>query len=88
MSSFHRTGLVTRNNTFDLSSEQQHRRKICDAIAAASIVHNCAGVDTSQNRYMGVQQFQHFLEDYQEENVDDEKILELIQVRNDCFYYY
>jgi len=52
---YHFADLLTRNTAYDVShstdSSYIQRRKICDAIAVASIVENCAGVDTSQNKY-------------------------------------
>ncbi|XP_060069522.1 uncharacterized protein LOC132549598 [Ylistrum balloti] len=73
------TCIITRNNALDLTKDSQQRRKICDAIAVASIVANCAGVDTSQNRCIGLKEFREFLGDHQEEYLDDEEIIELIQ---------
>ncbi|XP_053407871.1 uncharacterized protein LOC123546334 isoform X3 [Mercenaria mercenaria] len=75
--------ILTRNTTYDLSHSTDpsyvQRRKICDAIAVASIFENCAGVDTSQNRCLSLKEFREFLEDYQEEHLDDADILALIR---------
>lgn len=49
-------------------------------MAVASIVANCAGVESNQNRCLGQREFREFLEDYQEEHLEDEDIIELIQV--------
>ena len=80
------SGILTRNGTYDLhhsnDSSYLQRRKICDAIAVSSIFENCAGVDTAQNRYLGLKEFREFLEDYQEEHLDDQDIIALIQVSN------
>ena len=46
----------------------------------SSIFENCAGVDTAQNRYLGLKEFREFLEDYQEEHLDDPDIISVIQV--------
>ena len=77
-------GILTRNGAYDLhhstDSGYLQRRKICDAIAVSSIFENCAGVDTAQNRYLGLKEFREFLEDYQEEHLDDQDITALIQV--------
>lgn len=73
-------GIITRNSAYDLTKDNQQRRKICDALAVASIVANCAGVESNQNRCLGQREFREFLEDYQEEHLEDEDIIELIQV--------
>ena len=39
-------------------------------------------MDTAQNRYLGLKEFREFLEDYQEEHLDDTDIIALIHVRN------
>ncbi|KAH3786899.1 hypothetical protein DPMN_165014, partial [Dreissena polymorpha] len=75
--------ILTRNTTYDLSHSTDNsyiqRRKICDAIAVASIFENSAGVDTSQNRCLTLKIFREFLEEYQEEHLDDADILALIR---------
>lgn len=45
-------GLLTRNTSLDLlvSRNNSQKKKIFDAIAAASIVTNCAGVDSSKSQ--------------------------------------
>ncbi|KAJ8317113.1 hypothetical protein KUTeg_005017 [Tegillarca granosa] len=73
------TCIITRNSAYDLTKDNVQRRKICDAVAVASIVSNCAGVDSAQNRCLGLKEFREFLEDYQEEHLDDESIIHLIQ---------
>lgn len=77
-------GILTRNGAYDLQHSKDlsylQRRKICDAIAASSIFENCAGVETAQNRCLGFKEFREFLEDYQEEHLDDQDIIALIQV--------
>ncbi|ESO98394.1 hypothetical protein LOTGIDRAFT_114718, partial [Lottia gigantea] len=74
--------VITRNSSQDLSGpENVERHKICDAIAVSSIMSNCAGVESSssQNRCMGWREFREFIYDYQEEELDDNEIIELIQ---------
>lgn len=71
--------LITRNNTFDLSQDNVHRHKICDALAVSSIISNCAGVESTTDRCLGLQEFREFLRDYQDEQLPDHEILELIQ---------
>lgn len=76
--------ILTRNTTYDLNHSTDHsyvqRRIICDAIAVGSMVENSAGRDTSQNRCLGLKEFREFLEDYQEEHLDDADIISLIRV--------
>ncbi|XP_064631376.1 uncharacterized protein LOC135489776 isoform X2 [Lineus longissimus] len=71
-------GLVTRNTSLDQGIEPK-RKKICDAIAVASIVTNCAGVETSKCQYIGLPEFRQFLHEYQEEVYNDHEICKLIQ---------
>ncbi|XP_023223275.1 1-phosphatidylinositol 4,5-bisphosphate phosphodiesterase epsilon-1-like isoform X2 [Centruroides sculpturatus] len=71
-------GLLTRNTPFDFYENNQ-KKKICDAIAAASIVSNCAGVDTSKTLVLGVQEFQSFLYTNQGERVSEKQLISLIQ---------
>ena len=59
------TGLVTRNNTWDLSQDNKHRHKITDAIAVSSIISNCAGVESATDRCLGLAEVRLFLRDYQ-----------------------
>lgn len=72
-------GLITRNNALDTSQDNKHRHKICDAIAVSSIISNCAGVETTADRCLGLQEFREFLRDYQDEHLEDNEVLELIQ---------
>ena len=58
-------GLITRNNTFDISQDNKHRHKISDVIAVSSIISNCAGVESATDRCLGLQEFRQFLRDYQ-----------------------
>ncbi|XP_023235323.1 uncharacterized protein LOC111634715 isoform X2 [Centruroides sculpturatus] len=71
-------GLLTRNTPLDYCDNNQ-RKKICDAIAAASIVSNCAGVDTSKTLMLGLQDFKHFLATYQGEDLSEQDIAHIIQ---------
>ena len=73
------TCVLTRNNPIDFCKDNDQRRMICDALANASIVSNCSGVDTSQSRCLRLKEFREFLEDHQEEHLHDEDIVELIQ---------
>ncbi|GIY69208.1 hypothetical protein CDAR_370871 [Caerostris darwini] len=71
-------GLLTRNTPFDFMDNTQHK-KICDALAAASIVTNCAGVDTSKTLVLGVEEFQRFLEEQQGERRSEQEVISLIR---------
>ncbi|KAG8182202.1 hypothetical protein JTE90_004139 [Oedothorax gibbosus] len=83
-------GLLTRNTPFDYLDNSQHK-KICDAIAAASIVTNCAGVDTSRTLVLGPEEFRRFLAEHQGEHRTEEEVAQLVQrhepdveLRNKC----
>ena len=77
-------GLLTRNSSVDLfeykSSANLQKKKIFDAIAAASIVSNCAGVDTSKSQVITLPTFSKFLETRQMEQHSEEEVKALIQV--------
>ncbi|GFX94131.1 1-phosphatidylinositol 4,5-bisphosphate phosphodiesterase epsilon-1 [Trichonephila clavipes] len=72
-------GLLTRNTPYDYMDNTQHK-KICDALAAASIVTNCAGVDTSKTLVLGVEEFQRFLSEQQGEQKTEHEVISLIRV--------
>jgi hypothetical protein len=71
--------IVTRNTSLDQGIDPK-LKKICDAIAVAIIVTNCAGVETSKCQYIGLPEFRQFLHEYQEEVYNDHEICKLIQV--------
>lgn len=77
-------GLLTRNNSIDCheykSSSNLHKKQIFDAIAAASIVNNCSGVDTSKSQVITLATFTKFLESRQQEKLNDDEIKALIKV--------
>jgi phosphatidylinositol phospholipase C epsilon len=77
-------GLLTRNSSVDLfeykSSANLQKKKIFDAIAAASIVSNCAGVDTSKSQVITLATFVKFLETRQMEQHSEDEVKALIQV--------
>lgn len=85
------TGLLTRNNSIDCheykSSSNLHKKQIFDAIAAASIVNNCSGVDTSKSQVITLATFTKFLESRQQERLTDDEIKALIKVHT-CTYVY
>ncbi|XP_074103841.1 1-phosphatidylinositol 4,5-bisphosphate phosphodiesterase epsilon-1 isoform X1 [Cotesia typhae] len=78
-----RIGLLTRNNSIDCyeykTSGNFHKKQIFDAIAAASIVNNCSGVDTSKSQVITLATFTKFLESRQQEKLTDEQIKSLIK---------
>jgi phosphatidylinositol phospholipase C epsilon len=75
---------LTRNSSLDLfeykSSANLQKKKIFDAIAAASIVSNCAGVDTSKSQVITLATFVKFLETRQMEQHTEDEVKALIQV--------
>lgn len=76
--------MLTRNSSLDLyeykTSGTLQKKKIFDAIAAASIVSNCAGVDTSKSQVITLATFSKFLETRQMEQRTEEEIKSLVQV--------
>lgn len=62
------------------SSANLQKKKIFDAIAAASIVCNCAGVDTSKSQVITLATFVKFLETRQMEQHSEDEVKALIQV--------
>ncbi|XP_046688497.1 uncharacterized protein LOC124374291 isoform X3 [Homalodisca vitripennis] len=76
-------GLLTRNSSADLmeykNTPGQQKKKIFDAIAASSIISNCAGVDTSKSQVITLPNFVKFLETKQMEHRTEEEVKELIQ---------
>ena len=62
---------MTRNSSQELLERcAGHKKKIFDAIATASIVSNCAEVDTSKSAAITLQAFARFLETRQMESRD------------------
>ena len=43
-------GILTRNSVHDSLPTDTTRKRLCDALAVASIVANSTGVDTSKNQ--------------------------------------
>lgn len=82
-------GLLTRNNSIDCheyrTSNNLHKKQIFDAIAAASIVNNCSGVDTSKSQVITLPTFTKFLESRQQEKLTDDEIKALIKVSANRF---
>lgn len=74
-------GLLTRNSRAELEGiVVNSQKKIYDAIAAASIFTNCAGIDTSNSQVITMSTFMKFLETRQMEVWSEEDVKSLIQV--------
>ncbi|KAK4312307.1 hypothetical protein Pmani_016237, partial [Petrolisthes manimaculis] len=73
-------GLLTRNTSLDLlvSRNNSQKKKIFDAIAAASIVTNCAGVDSSKSQVITLLELGRFLEEQQGELRTQEELRTLL----------
>ena len=69
------TGSLTRNSSTDLTDfrSRSDKRKVFDAMAAASIYHNSAGVDTSRARVITLAALADFLGEYQKEDPSEAK---------------
>ncbi|XP_015189292.1 PREDICTED: 1-phosphatidylinositol 4,5-bisphosphate phosphodiesterase epsilon-1-like [Polistes dominula] len=78
-----RIGLLTRNNSIDCheykTSSNFHKKQILDAVAAASIMNNCSGVDTSKSQVITLATFTKFLESRQQEKLTDDEIKALVK---------
>ncbi|XP_043491722.1 1-phosphatidylinositol 4,5-bisphosphate phosphodiesterase epsilon-1-like isoform X2 [Polistes fuscatus] len=78
-----RIGLLTRNNSIDCheykTSGNLHKKQIFDAVAAASIMNNCSGVDTSKSQVITLATFTKFLESRQQEKLTDDEIKALVK---------
>lgn len=59
------------------------QKKLFDAIAAASIFTNCAGIDTNNSQVITLSTFTKFLETRQMENKTVDEIKDLINVRSE-----
>ncbi|CAL4059438.1 unnamed protein product, partial [Meganyctiphanes norvegica] len=73
-------GLLTRNTSLDLMVFRNNcqKKKIFDAIAAASIVTNCAGVESSKSQIITLPDLRNFLEEHQGETRTDEELRTLL----------
>ncbi len=56
------------------------KKKVFDAMAAASIYSNSAGVDTSRARVIPIDSFVHFLEHFQKEGFSEEEAAKMVEV--------
>lgn len=79
---------MTRNSSLDaeFTDAQCAQKKIFNAIAASSILTNCAGIDTSSMQVITSSTLRKFLEARQMENKSEEDIQLIIKVRIVHFY--
>ncbi|XP_074028891.1 1-phosphatidylinositol 4,5-bisphosphate phosphodiesterase epsilon-1 isoform X2 [Leptinotarsa decemlineata] len=74
-----RFGLLTRNSRQELEGAVMNsQKKIFDAIAAASIFTNCAGIDTNNSQVITMSTFTKFLETRQMEIWTEDQVKALI----------
>ena len=75
-------GSLTRNSSVDLTDfkTRSDKKKVLDAMAAASIFCNSAGVDTSKSRVIPLDALLHFLDHFQRENCGEDGAKQLIEV--------
>lgn len=74
-------GLLTRNSRAELEGTViNSQKKIFDAIAAASIFTNCAGIDTNNSQVITLSTFTKFLETRQMEVWSEDDVKALIDV--------
>ena len=85
------TGLLTRNNSIDCreykTSSNLQKKQVFDAVAAASIVNNCSGVDTSKSQVITLATFTKFLESRQQEKLTDDEIKALVKVHKNIYIF-
>lgn len=76
-----KVGLLTRNSSLDLelTESKSAQKKIFDAIAASSILNNCAGIDTSNVQVITVSTLRKFLETRQMDIRTEDEIKAIIQ---------
>ena len=82
------TGSLTRNSSTDLTDfkTRNEKRKVYNALAAASIFKNSAGVDTSHRQVVPMDAFLHFLSHFQKEHLSEEEANQLIEVGKTFFH--
>lgn len=84
----HTIGLITRNSPAELEGNSfNSQKKIFDAIAAASIFTNCAGIDSNNSQVITISTFTKFLETRQMEKRTESEIIELINVSTSELYH-
>ncbi|KAF7286706.1 hypothetical protein GWI33_004332 [Rhynchophorus ferrugineus] len=72
-------GLLTRNSKQELEGQVVNtQKKVFDAIAAASIFTNCAGIDTNNSQVITLSTFTKFLETRQMETRTEDEVKALI----------
>ncbi|CAG9818280.1 unnamed protein product [Phaedon cochleariae] len=75
----HKFGLLTRNSKAELDGTVVNsQKKIYDAIAAASIFTNCAGIDSNNSQVITLSTFTKFLETRQMEVRTEDQVKALI----------
>lgn len=74
-------GLLTRNSSLEaeFNDKQSAQKKIFDGMAAASILSNCAGIDTSNTQVITMSTLKKFLETRQMEVKTDDEIRAIIK---------
>ena len=79
---FFTIGSLTRNSSTDLTDfkTRNEKRKVYNALAAASIFKNSAGVDTSRRQVVPMDAFLQFLTMFQKENLTEVEARALIEV--------
>ncbi|KAK9884811.1 hypothetical protein WA026_009037 [Henosepilachna vigintioctopunctata] len=76
----HKLGLLTRNTRAELEGLVVNtQKKVFDAIAAASIFTNCAGIDTNNSQVITLSTFTKFLQTRQMETYTEAQVQALIK---------
>ena len=66
---------------------RNEKRKVYNALAAASIFKNSAGVDTSRRQVVPLDAFLQFLTMFQKENLSEDEVNQLIEVHISIFFF-
>ena len=76
-------GSLTRNSTLDLVhfKNRAEKKKIYDAMSAASIVNNSAGVETSRDKVIPLDSLLNFLAHFQQQGGEEGEAKRIIEVK-------
>lgn len=76
------TGLLTRNSSLETeyTDAECAQKKVFDGMASASIISNCAGIDTSNTHVITMSTLRKFLETRQMEIKNEDEVRAIIKV--------
>lgn len=76
------SGLLTRNSSLETeyTDAECAQKKVFDGMASASIISNCAGIDTSNTHVITISTLSKFLETRQMETKSEDEVRAIIKV--------